>query len=240
MSNSIGFRDASFALPMRALRSFFTRSPRVSFSQRDERSRVAFAFAVALSAMAAGCTPEIGDKCVVSTDCSTQGDRQCDTSQPGGYCTKLNCVGESCPDDAACVLFDAAIPGCGYNDRSGPLGSRMARSFCVAKCTAQSDCRDDYVCASPRTAPWNAMILDRDQGKRGCLPHPLQSVATDAGVNASVPPPTVCEPTTPAADIDASAPNIESPDGGSVDAGDAGDAGSAGDAGTADAGTDGG
>src|SRR5690606_30776275 len=77
------------------------------------------------------CTPEIGDKCQVSTDCSIRGDRLCDVSQPGGYCTQLNCRGDGCADEAACVLFNSAVPGCGYDDRAGPFGSRVARSFCM-------------------------------------------------------------------------------------------------------------
>lgn len=142
---------------------------------------VALAFGLGAVAVSQSCTPKIGDKCVVSTDCSQQGDRLCDTSQPGGYCTTLNCRGNDCFDDAACVLFNSAIPGCAYDDRSGGYGSRVARSFCMAQCESNSDCRGDYVCADPRTAPWNAIILDDNQGKKGCLPLPL---SLDAGADA--------------------------------------------------------
>lgn len=153
--------------------------------------------ALALLAAAAACTPSIGDKCQVSTDCSIQGDRLCDVSQPGGYCTQLNCRGNGCVDDTACVLFSSALPGCGFDDRSGPFGSRVARSFCMAPCDSNSDCRAGYVCADPRTYPWNAVILDDDQGRRTCLPVPREGqdggVATtdDAGTAA------VCGPAAP-------------------------------------------
>src|SRR4051812_38010306 len=80
---------------------------------RDPRSLLA----AAVIGMLAGCTPSIGDKCVLSTDCSTRGDRLCDTSQPDGYCTQFNCSKNGCPDDSACVLFNANVPGCGYDDR---------------------------------------------------------------------------------------------------------------------------
>jgi hypothetical protein len=141
------------------------------------------------------CTPEIGDKCQVSTDCSIRGDRLCDISQPGGYCTQLNCSRNSCPDEASCVLFNSAVPGCGYDDRSGPFGSRVARSFCMAKCESNGDCRDGYVCADPRTYPWNAAILDDDQGKRSCLPSPVEG--QDAGTPSAVGTAPVCGPAAP-------------------------------------------
>src|SRR5688500_7601422 len=115
---------------------------------------------LALAAIAA-CSPEIGDKCILSTDCAIRSDRVCDTSQPNGYCT-TNCKGNSCPDKAACVLYNTALQGCGFDDRAGPFGSRVARSFCSARCFSNADCRTEegYVCADPKTYPWNAFILD--------------------------------------------------------------------------------
>lgn len=160
---------------------------------------------VSLSAIA-GCTPEIGDKCRVSTDCSINGDRVCDTSQPEGYCTQLDCQGGGCGDEAACVLFNSALPGCGYDDRAGRSGSRVARSFCAAKCESNGDCRDGYVCATPTAYPWNAILLDSDQGKRSCLPAPLEG--QDGGAPTGEAP--VCRPTAPnMSPIDASAPSID-------------------------------
>jgi hypothetical protein len=168
--------------------------------------------ALALGAFAA-CTPSIGDKCVLSTDCSVNGDRLCDTSQPGGYCTVFNCVGDGCPDKAACVLFNAGIPGCGYNDRSGPNGSRVGRSFCVQQCNSTSDCRDGYVCADPRRPPWNALIMDDPQNQLTCLVKP-DGFDDDGGALASTPPPSnapVCGPVAPdVPPIDASPPRIVS------------------------------
>jgi hypothetical protein len=152
----------------------------------------------------AACSPEIGDKCQISTDCSIRGDRLCDISQPGGYCTQLNCRANSCADDAACILFYSAVPGCTFDDRSGTFGSRVARSFCMKWCESNADCRDGYVCADARTYPWNAVILDDNQAKRTCLAAPLEG--QDAGVIASVAPPAVCGPAAPpVAAIDAGA-----------------------------------
>jgi hypothetical protein len=197
------------------------------------------AFAPVLFGALVACTPSIGDKCVLSTDCSTQGDRLCDTSQPDGYCTEFNCAAESCPDEAACVLFNANVPGCGFDDRNGAYGSRVGRAFCVAKCGRDSDCRGGYVCRSPKSSPWNGVILDGDQTKLTCLVPPFEAVDQDAGdasiMSPGAPPPvcnavapdagtiTVTVPTTPEA---GTLPPLVGPDagadGGPTDAGDAG------------------
>src|SRR3954452_7315627 len=52
-----------------------------------------------LVAGATACTPTIADKCVLSPDCSLQGERLCDPSQPGGYCTIFDCRANLCPDE---------------------------------------------------------------------------------------------------------------------------------------------
>ncbi len=197
--------------------------------------------AAALSALAiallGGCTPQIGDKCVLSTDCSTRGDRLCDTSQKNGYCTQFNCSKNSCPNAAACILFESAIPGCGYDDRSGAYGSRAARSFCVASCTSDSDCRtgEGYVCADPKALPWNGLVLDDDQGKRTCMVARSAIDTADTAADtvlASTNPPPVCGTVGPdVKPIDASAPRSPTDASGSDAGGRA-----AGDAGTGDAG----
>lgn len=162
-----------------------------------DQSRLALAI-LALSLGVFSCTPKIGDKCTLSTDCSVSGDRLCDTSQPGGYCTQFNCTGNTCPDDAACVLFNASIPGCGFDDRNGSFGARTARAFCIAQCSSDSDCRPGYLCADPRTAPWSGLILDDNQTKRTCVTIPpdfgdagipdASSSSADASVCSSVGP----------------------------------------------------
>jgi hypothetical protein len=185
--------------------------------------------AVVLLLAVAACKPKIGDECVLSTDCSTRGDRLCDTSQPFGYCTQFNCKGNGCPDEATCVLFNSAIPGCGFDDRSGPGGSRSARAWCVFTCQSNADCRAGYVCADPREPPWNALILDNLQSQRTCLVEPdpfaVEAGAGEGGV------PAVCSAVAPdggPGPIDASPARIfdggaPPPDGG-PDAGDAADA----------------
>ena len=92
-----------------------------------------------------------------------QGTLICDPTQPGGYCTQVNCTMNLCPNEAACVEFNAVLPGCAYNDRAGPMGSRTGEAFCMQQCFKQSDCRAGYECVSPLGPPWNARILDDDQ-----------------------------------------------------------------------------
>jgi len=160
---------------------------------------------LALAAFVLGCTPQIGDRCNASTDCSTRGDRLCDTSQPGGYCTVLNCRGGSCADESVCVLFGSAVPGCGYDDRSGTFGSRVARSFCMAPCGSAADCRDGYVCADPRSYPWNAVVLENDQSRRTCLPTPREGLDAGSDVGTAL----VCGPASPPIPpIEAGAPRV--------------------------------
>ncbi len=53
----------------------------------------------------AACEDKIGDACDFNVDCSTKGDRLCDLSSPGGYCTIENCNAGSCPDEAVCIAF---------------------------------------------------------------------------------------------------------------------------------------
>jgi hypothetical protein len=181
-------------------------------------------------AFAAGCTPHIGDKCVLSTDCSVQGTLVCDTAQPGGYCTQLNCGRLSCPANSTCVEFQSSVPGCAYDDYQSP--SRTGRSFCMENCNADSDCRLGYTCSDPRGTPWNSAILDDNQAQRVCIAAPLTDVA-DAGTDASSFGAAICQPYDP---------DAESPfdDGGADAGGDAsGDASDRGDGGVVvDAGGD--
>jgi len=62
---------------------------------------VAVVLVVAL--LAASCGSQIGDSCQTATDCDPNGNRICDLSQPGGYCTILGCDETTCPSEATCV-----------------------------------------------------------------------------------------------------------------------------------------
>jgi len=139
-------------------------------------SRGAYASAVvasllAASAWLAGCTPSIGDSCALSTDCASDGTRVCDTSEPGGFCTVLNCTGNSlgsdCPDNAFCILFSPNVPGCPDSVRSP---SRLSVAQCRNTCSTDSDCRAGYFCRNPAGPPWYAEVLDPIQNVAICMP----------------------------------------------------------------------
>lgn len=122
-------------------------------------------FLVSLLLFAPGCGAEIGDECVLSTDCSTTGERICDTSSPGGYCTIIGCDVGTCPDEAVCVRFfpvtssnqmcDPATEDvtennctadevCTFSNTCAPRNSEVR--FCMKTCGGNGDCRDKYEC----------------------------------------------------------------------------------------------
>ena len=68
-----------------------------------------------LSALSVACGHKIGDECQTSVDCSQGGERLCDITQPGGYCTVFNCEPDTCPEESACIAFGASLstaPAC--------------------------------------------------------------------------------------------------------------------------------
>jgi hypothetical protein len=153
------------------------------------RRSFVFLFAVSVAALLAGCRPEIGDKCTTSTDCSINGDRLCDTTQPDGYCTIFNCEPGSCPDgEGVCVGFDPQLdPACG-EVLSSTTAPRFERTFCMKTCDIDSDCRDGYQCLDPTER--DAEIVDPSpSGTRVCVVRGANPVErTDSEV------PAVCKP----------------------------------------------
>lgn len=111
------------------------------------------------SLVAFGCGSEIGDSCSTNVDCAQDGTRDCDRSQPGGYCTINGCDEKSCPEEAVCIrIFPYSAPGptcavdadCGSSDLCLPDGfcvPRLSeRRYCERKCGGNGDCRSGYVC----------------------------------------------------------------------------------------------
>lgn len=154
------------------------------------------ALLVALSALA-GCKPQIGDDCSVSTDCSNVGDRLCDTTQPGGYCTIFNCEPGTCPDEAVCVAFKTSLSlSC-----PSPQGAeRLRRTFCMRNCSDDSDCRTGYRCIDLNADnPWGAKVAENGPVNGAVcivpfsgapLPDPPNTevcTGTDAGFDALAP-----------------------------------------------------
>lgn len=96
--------------------------------------------ALAAIALASACTPRIGDGCSSSTNCSINGDRVCDLTQPHGACEVFDCQADQCPDDAVCTRFHPDEP-------------RLSVVACMHRCSSDSDCRqgDGYRCVDPAT-----------------------------------------------------------------------------------------
>ena len=115
-------------------------------------SKRALALALAAAAlvflpMVMGCTPDLGDECTLDLDCSQQGDRLCDITQPGGYCTVFGCEPDKCPEDEGlCVAFNPQLdPACGPLDDG--RWARFERTFCMDACdddgTGMVECGDN-------------------------------------------------------------------------------------------------
>ncbi|HEY2408289.1 MAG TPA: hypothetical protein VGI10_19915 [Polyangiaceae bacterium] len=140
------------------------------------------------SALAGACTPKIGDKCQTSVDCSATGDRLCDITQPGGYCTIFNCEPGVCPEDSVCVNFGAEpsdVLGCATAQGASPY----QRSFCMANCGSPSDCRGGYDCVTLGASnQWSAVVVDINVSNRVCMAHEFSadpSALVDAGPDAA-------------------------------------------------------
>jgi hypothetical protein len=111
---------------------------------------------------AVGCGKEIGDSCIVNTDCDPNGTRMCDMPDSGekdGYCTIMGCDYNTCPSEAVCVRFFsgefenescASNDDCTFDQLCALDGHCVPRSseirYCMRKCSSNGDCRDGYEC----------------------------------------------------------------------------------------------
>lgn len=203
----------------------------------DTKYRALLALVAALTAL--GCKPEIGDECSVSTDCSSAGDRLCDTTQPGGYCTIFNCEPGGCPEEAICVGFVTSTSKVCQDPQDE---DRLQRTYCLRSCDSNDDCRSGYSCEDmgAENNPWQAKVMEYgNPNSKVCVvpysgaplpenPNTEVCTGTDAGFDVTpwVPP-----------DAGADADDASSDAG--TDAADAGtDAADAGADGAVDAGTD--
>lgn len=117
-------------------------------------------FLILATLLVAGCGKEIGDACVVSSDCSPNGDRMCDISQREGYCTVMGCDYATCPEESACIRFFTGSFAnktcenspdecsfdelCDLNKRCVPQSAEVR--YCMRTCESNDDCRDGYEC----------------------------------------------------------------------------------------------
>jgi len=101
--------------------------------------------------LAPACGKEIGDSCSTNVDCNQDGTRDCDLSQPGGYCTVNGCDEKSCPSEAVCVRifpYEVSVsrPACQLDSdcRAGVGLCQHPDDICG--CTQDSDCTADGLC----------------------------------------------------------------------------------------------
>jgi hypothetical protein len=128
------------------------------------KARVVIWIVVAASALTA-CGKDIGDACIIDSDCDPNGGRACDTSMREGYCTIIGCDYDTCPEEAACIRFFSggfdnkicdpsdAFQGadqCDLDELCGLDGHCVSRSsevrYCMKTCSGDADCRDGYEC----------------------------------------------------------------------------------------------
>lgn len=116
-------------------------------------------FVIVLAVLAVGCGKEIGDACIVSSDCDPNGQRECDTSTKEGYCTIQGCDFDTCPSEAACIRFFTGNfsnltcqtkDDCSLDELCALVGNCVPRSsevrYCMKTCSSSSDCRSGYEC----------------------------------------------------------------------------------------------
>jgi hypothetical protein len=133
------------------------------------------------------CAPKIGDDCSLSTDCSKNADRLCDTTMPGGYCTIYNCSAGSCPDEAICIAFkssESTAPAC-YDPQDS---SRLRRTFCMRKCDSRGDCRSQYDCIDMGAANnhWGAQVIENGSVDGHVCAVPFSGMPVGDDVNTAV------------------------------------------------------
>ncbi|MCP4602523.1 MAG: hypothetical protein GY847_18735 [Proteobacteria bacterium] len=126
----------------------------------------------------AACGHEIGDDCQFDVDCSQNMDRNCDSSQPGGYCLIIGCGPDECPGEAVCVEFTSPCPSsldttdAGIKEEEAKcrmIEPNRGRTYCLKHCKSDGSCRKKYDCVDP--ASLEAAIIDFDtKKKKVCVP----------------------------------------------------------------------
>lgn len=134
---------------------------------------------IGASLLAVACGRKIGDSCKTSADCSLEAERNCDISQPGGYCTIEGCDERSCPGEAVCIRFfprlflSKTCDACTADEicvdaMCAPRSSE--RRFCALKCGSNGDCRDHYECRQAGQEGSLALTEDPSKQVKFCAP----------------------------------------------------------------------
>ncbi len=127
-------------------------------------------FAITIcSLLLVACAEEIGDKCQYDVNCSPNMDRNCDRSQPGGYCLEIGCGPDECPSEAVCVEFTTPCPDGMDEEDCRLIEPNRGRSYCLRHCNSNGGCRKKYMCIEP--IELEAAIIDFDTNKeKVCVP----------------------------------------------------------------------
>ena len=130
---------------------------------------------LALALVLTACGDQIGDSCDFNVDCSPLGDRICDTSQLGGYCTIQGCDQDSCPEDeAVCVRFYPVSFLSSPCDAltEDALGSKCGRACapeCKKSCDASEVCCSTNHCNTAEICLSSGFCAQRTQERRFCM-----------------------------------------------------------------------
>ena len=131
--------------------------------------------------LAAACRAEIGDACAYDIDCSPNMNRNCDSTQPGGYCLVIGCDPDECPNEAVCVEFTTPCPdgpgidedgGVEYEEMCNQIEPNRGRTYCLRHCKTDKGCRSSYSCMLP--VDLNAVVIDlehTDSTLGVCVPY---------------------------------------------------------------------
>jgi hypothetical protein len=112
------------------------------------------------------CSKHIGDGCNTNIDCAQDGNRICDLSQPGGYCTEDGCDDSSCPSEAICVrFFDQKYPTGTCSTPPGSVGECPRDQTCVDQCHTDELC---VVCGPGPSQPQASCCVPSASERRYC------------------------------------------------------------------------
>ncbi|MGE0549008.1 MAG: hypothetical protein AB7O24_10705 [Kofleriaceae bacterium] len=143
-----------------------------------------------IALLVVGCGKEIGDECIVSSDCSPDGDRLCEDQ----HCTIKGCDYDTCPDEAACVRFFSGYfsnkpctqqVDCTLDELCSLKGFCVSRAsevrYCMRACDSNDDCPTRYECrdyalmkshgGEPVLAP--GKVVSEQTAPKFCAPAPL-------------------------------------------------------------------
>ena len=104
----------------------------------------------------ASCGKEIGDECVIASDCSPNGDRVCiiDQATQEGYCTVQGCAFNTCPEEAVCVRFFTGS----FSDRQC---NRLSQDRRTDDCAGTDTCSAAGTCTADPAKACNPLTEDR-------------------------------------------------------------------------------